>query len=164
MNWLDIAIAGVIVISALQGRRGLVPSLLPLAGVVFGIFVAGQLYRDLAERLSVIITNDTDALVVGYFAILSALYLGTQMVAALSGPVVALLLLGPWTRTAGMVAGLMTGLLLIDAFLLFQAAYPSSLGLSDTVRGSALAEFLIDTLPLARFLLPSEFDAAAAAF
>lgn len=164
MNWLDIAMMGFILLSGVQGRgQGLARAILPLAGVVAGTLAAGLFYDDLAESLSELVTNDRDALIVGFLAVFAAVYFGSQMLAALAGPFAALLLLGPWTRTIGMLIGLLTGALLVDTFLIFQAAYPS-LGLEDAVRGSALADVFIDSFPLMRFLLPNEFDAAAAGF
>ncbi len=164
MNWFDIAIVVVVAASGLQGRGQEMPrAILPLGGVLAGTIAAGAVYDNLAESLSDIVTNEHDALVVGFLAVFGALYLGSQMLTALSGSVVALLLLGPWTRTAGLLVGTLTGLLLVDTLLIFLVTYPS-LGLDGAVQGSALAELFVATSPVMRYLLPGEFDAAAAAF
>ncbi len=164
MNWLDIAMLGFIVLSGVHGRgQGMARAVLPLAGVIAGTLAAGLFYADLAESLSEIVTNERNALVASFIAVFAAVYFGSQMLAALAGPFVALLLLGPWTRTAGLIIGLVTGALLVDTFLIFVVTYPS-LGLEDAVRGSALADVFVDSFPVMRFLLPNEFDAAAAGF
>ena len=153
----------VIASSALQGRaQGLARAVLPLAGVIAATLAAGLVYGRLADSLATIVTNADDALVVAFLSVFAAVYLGSQLLAMLAGPIVALLLLGPWTRTAGMLVGLLTGCLLVDTLLIFEATYPS-LGLEDAVRDSALAPVFSDALPLMRFLLPNEFDAPDAA-
>ena len=53
MNWLDIAILVILVITAFTGlRRGLIKSVLSLAGLVIGIFLAGTLYTYVAGFLT----------------------------------------------------------------------------------------------------------------
>ncbi|HWO93582.1 MAG TPA: CvpA family protein [Dehalococcoidia bacterium] len=164
MTWLDIVILVLVALATLQGRmQGAVRAFITLAGVLVAALVAGIFYDDLADSLSPIITNDHDAIVVGFLSIFFATYLGSELLAGLSTGVVSLLLLGPWTRPAGMGLGALKALLLVDAFLIFLVTYPS-LGMRGVVDDSALAPFFVDDFPIMRFLLPGEFDAAAAAF
>jgi membrane protein required for colicin V production len=164
MTWFDILIVVVIALAALTGARQAFPrALVPFGGVVAATFIAGLLYDNLAESMSTIVTDDYDARVIGFLAIFAAVYFASQLVSMLAAPLTALLLLAPWTRTAGLVFGAFAGVLLVDALLIFLVTYPS-LGLEDAVNDSGLAPLFVDDFPVMRYLLPAEFDAAAAGF
>lgn len=52
MNWLDLVVIALLVLGAFRGlRRGLIRSVLGLAGLVLGLVLASQLYRPLADYL-----------------------------------------------------------------------------------------------------------------
>lgn len=164
MSWIDGAILVILVLGALHGRaQGLVLAIVPLFAVIAATVAAGVLYDRFADSISTIVTDDGDALRVGFLAIFGAVYLGGELVAAISGSVVSLLSFGQLTRSSGMALGLLKGALLVDTLLLFLVTMPW-LGTEGALADSALAPLFIDTLPVMRFLLPLEFDDAAAAF
>lgn len=164
MSWIDIAIIAIIAVASFGGRgQGAIRAIVPLVAVVVGTVAAGLVYDNLADSISTIVTDDGDALRVGFLAIFGAVYLGGELVAAISAGPVSLLLLGPWTRSTGMILGLIKGILLVDTLLLFLVTYPW-FDTGGAIADSAIAPLFIDTFPLMRFLLPQEFDDAAAAF
>ena len=164
MNWFDIAILGVIGVSALQGRgQGAVRAFLPLVGVIVATLVAGLVYVQLAEGISTIVTDSYNARVVAFLAAFGAVYFASELLSAIASPFVALLLLAPWIRTIGLVWGAVRGLFLVNTLLLFLVTYPS-LGLEGAVDGSKLVPLFVDAFSVMHRLLPEEFDAAAAAF
>ena len=164
MSWFDIAILGVVGFSALQSRgQGGVRAFLPLMGVIGATLIAGLVYVRLAESISSIVTDSYNARIVGFLAAFGAVYFASELLSAMAAPFVALLLLAPWTRTIGLLLGALRGFLLVNTLLLFLVTYPS-LGLEGAVNGSKLAPVFVDSFPVMRYLLPDEFDAAAAAF
>ena len=59
MNWLDIAIIVLILIPTFMGlKAGLIKTVLTLAGVILGIFLAGRYHGVLAEQLPQLILPD----------------------------------------------------------------------------------------------------------
>lgn len=164
MNWLDIAIIAIIALATIQGRgQGALRAFVPLVGVIVATFVAGAVYKHLALNISTIVTDDYDAIVTAFLAAFFAIYLGAELLSTIMSPFVALLLLAPWVRTAGMLLGALRGFLLVNALLIFFVTYPS-LGMEGAITGSRLASVFIDSFPVMRYLLPPEFDAAVAAY
>ena len=161
MNWLDIVIGLVLVVSILLGlATGLVGMLISLAGLILGIFLAGKYYQALAGRL-IFIPSDTAARIVAYVVILVVVIIVAAIVAGLVSRLVSAISLGWLDRLGGAVFGLVETAIFIGAILAIWTKYG---GGGDIVGNSFLGRFLLDKFPLVLDLLPSEFGAVKAFF
>lgn len=155
MNWLDVVIIVVIVISIFSGlKAGLIKVLFGLVGIVVGVVLAGHFSNSLASKLT-FINNPDWAKIAAFAIILVAVMLVSAILAAILSKLISLVLLGWVNRLGGAILGLVVGALFISAILAIWVKY---LGIGDAVSGSALARFLLDKFPVVLKLLPSEFN------
>ena len=161
MNWLDIAILVILVITAFTGlRRGLIKSVLSLAGLVIGIFLAGTLYTYVAGFLT-FIKQDGIAEIVAFILILVVVMVIAAVLASLLKWLVGLVMLGWANRLGGAVFGLILGAISAGALL---TLWGNFLGTPDVFAESNFAGVLLDGFPMVLALLPSEFDAVRSFF
>jgi len=154
MNWLDIIIAIVLVVSMIMGfANGLIKSLMTLAGLVVGIFLAGRFYENLAGAMG-FISNENAAKIVAFIIIFAVVMIIAAIASMLLTKLVSAILLGWINRLGGAAFGLILGAIFIAAILAIWAKYAGN----SLIEGSALASFLLDTFPFILGLLPSEFD------
>jgi len=160
MNWLDIVIIVVLALSVLNGLvQGFVRTVLGLAGLILGIYLAGRYYFALGNWLP--ITNTSVANIVAFVIILIGVMLLAGIVALFLRRLVSLIMLGWADKLLGAVCGLILGGLLCGAALALLSHF---LNIEDTVSGSWLARFLLDHFPIVLGLLPDEFDAVRQLF
>jgi membrane protein required for colicin V production len=154
MNWLDIVIIVVLIISALIGlRAGLIKAVLSLAGLIIGVLLAGRFYVPLSEQLT-FIPQAGLAKVVAFAIILVAVMLIAAIVAALLKWTVSLMMLGWLNRLGGAFFCFLLGAIFCAALLAIMAKF---LG-TGIIAESGLATILLDRFPLILGLLPAEFD------
>jgi membrane protein required for colicin V production len=154
MNWLDIVIIVVLIISALIGlRAGLIKAVLSLAGLIIGVLLAGRFYVPLSEQLT-FIPQAGLAKVVAFAIILVAVMLIVAIVAALLKWTVSLMMLGWLNRLGGAFFCFLLGAIFCAALLAVVAKF---LG-TGIIAESGLATILLDRFPLILGLLPAEFD------
>ena len=155
MNWVDIVIAVLLLISIFMGlRTGIIKMALSLAGVLIGITLAGRYYPTLASHLTFIHQVNV-ANVVSFIIILVVVMLIAALLAAILTRIVSVLMLGWVNRLVGGVFGLIIGGLFIAALLAIWAKFghpPAAVGTS------ALARILLDRFPAGLALLPHEFN------
>jgi membrane protein required for colicin V production len=161
MSWLDIAILVIIGITAFTGLKiGIIKAVLTLAGVIFGVILAGRFYVALADKLT-FIPQETVARVVAFAIILIIVMLIAGIIAVVLKWLASMVLLGWVNRLGGALFGLIMGAIFCGALL---AIWTKFLGISDPIAESALATFLLDSFPVVLALLPGEFDSVRSFF
>jgi membrane protein required for colicin V production len=154
MDWLDILILIVLVISAISGLvGGFIKTVFSLVGLIVGVVVAGKLYVALAGHLG-FFSSENVARIVAFVIILAIVMVAAMLLGMLFTKLASVILLGWLNRLLGAAAGVLMGGIAIGAIL---AVWVHYMGSSDTFANSALASFLIDKFPLVLGLLPSEF-------
>jgi membrane protein required for colicin V production len=154
MNWLDIVILIVLLISIVMGiRAGVIKVLFTLAGGIIGVVLAGRYSDSLGSKLTFISSSST-ANIAAFVIILVVVMLIAAILAFVLKKIAAAILLGWVDKLAGGVLGLVLGALFMGAILTMWIKFQ---GGSDVVTGSALSRFLLDKFPVVLGLLPSEF-------
>jgi membrane protein required for colicin V production len=154
MNWFDAVLIVVLILSTLLGVwRGLISMLLPLIGLILGIYVAGKHYGTLGGWLP--IDNEEHAKWAAYAIIVIAFLIIFGILAIILKRFVKWTLLGWVDRLGGAILGLVSGALFIAAAL--AACVKFDFGASF-IQGSGIAKLLLDWFPAVLGLLPGEFD------
>ena len=156
MNGLDIIIGITLALGAFAGlRRGIVGMLLPMAGLLIGVHLAGRYYLTLAERVFHSQSNSTR--MIAFVLIVLAGLVAASIVAAIIGRTLSLISLGWLNGLLGGFLGVLLGVFawgaLLAVFISFPALVPEGL-----IRDSFLASVIVGRFPLLLALLPSEFD------
>lgn len=161
MNWLDIAILVVLVIATFTGlKTGIIKAVLSLAGLIFGVILAGRFYVPLAANLT-FIPQENVAKIVAFVLILVGVMVIAGILASFLKWAVSIVMLGWVNRLGGAAFGLLMGATFCGALL---AIWGKFLGIGDTIIESALARVLLDYFPIILTLLPEEFDAVRSFF
>ena len=134
MNGLDVLIGITLALGAYTGlRKGIVGMLLPLVGLVIGVYLAGRYYQALAER---VFHSQASSMQTISFV---------------------LILLGWLNGLLGGVLGLLLAMMawgtLLAIILIFPALAPEGL-----IGDSFFAGLIVERFPLLLALLPEEFD------
>ncbi|MFH1003234.1 MAG: CvpA family protein [Chloroflexota bacterium] len=154
MNWLDIVILIVMVITTLYGlRSGLIKTVLDVVGLLVGIVLAGRFYSSLAGALT-FVPSEGWAKIIAFIIILVAVIIVAGILARLLKWLTSLVMLGWLNHLLGAVFGLVWGGIVLGALLTVWVKFFSTGIIGD----SALARILVDTFPLALALLPDEFN------
>jgi len=160
VNWLDIVIAVVLVVSIFMGlKAGLIRAVLSLVGLALGIFLAGRFYLSFAGVFSFL--PDAAARVVAYILIIILVMLVIALIAWLLDKVISAVMLGWINRLGGAVFGLLLGGLFCGAILAVWVKYA---GGGDIANGSVMGRLLLNNFPLVLSLLPGEFDSIKSFF
>jgi len=155
MNWLDIVIIVALIIPIFIGLMlGFIKTLLSLAGIIVGVILASNFYRELAGVLT-FISNHNTANIVAFIIILVGVMLLAILAAILLRVILRAMTLGWVDRVGGAILGFVTGAILISAIL---ASIVKFFG-EGLVTESLLAGILLDKFPIVLGLFPGEFDA-----
>jgi membrane protein required for colicin V production len=155
MNWLDIVIIVVAVLSGIWGlRQGIIKTAFGIAGLIGGIILAGRYYGGLAALLSP--SGATWANIAAYAIILIATLVVASVIGNLVAKLVHIILLGSLDKLGGFVFGVFIGCLLCAAVLAIVGKYYP--GTEAVISQSVIAKFLMGGFPLLLALLPGEFD------
>ena len=161
MYWLDILIIVLIAIPTFLGlRKGLVKIVLILAGLIFGIILAGQFHSALAEQLT-FISQPSVTNVVAFAIIVIATLIVAAIIASMVKWIIEAIMLGWLNRLGGAVFGFLLGAIFCSAVL---AIWVKFLGMAEPLSESIIAPILLDRFPLILALLPEEFDAIRSFF
>ena len=161
MNWLDIVILIVIVVSAFLGVRfGLIKTAFSLAGLIVGVILAGRFYIPFSEQLT-FISQDSLARIVAFALILIGVMIAAFMLSAVLKWLTSRLLLGWVDRLGGAVLGLLAGAIFCGALLVLAGKFANFGG---AIADSTLARILVDYFPVVLRLLPAEFDSVRSFF
>jgi membrane protein required for colicin V production len=154
MNWFDIILIAVLVLSTVIGIwRGFISMIMPLIGIIIGIILAGLYAPTVGGWLS--IDNAEHAKWAGYAIILVAALIVSIILAVILTKFVHLALLGWLNRLLGGILGFASGALLCAAALAACVKY--GLG-ADFIQGSGIAQLMLDWFPAILVLLPGDFD------
>lgn len=160
MNWLDIVIAVVLIVSIFMGlKAGIIKAVLSFVGLIVGIFLAGRFYLSFANVFSFL--PDAAARVVAYVLIIIIVMIIIALIAWLLDKFISAIMLGWLNRLGGAIFGLLLGGLFVGAILAIWVKYA---GGGDIVDGSALGRFLVNSFPLVLALLPDEFNSIRSFF
>ena len=155
MNWLDIVLLVIMVISAVGGFiTGLIKAIFSLVGLILGVVLAGRFYINLAGVLSFLPGSNTPR-IVAFIIILLVVMLIFALLGNILTKVISAIKLGWLNRLGGGVFGIFEGAILAAALLTIwiKVADPG-----DVVSNSKIAVVLLDKLPFIFGLLPSEFN------
>jgi membrane protein required for colicin V production len=154
MNWLDIVIIIALIIPIFVGLMlGFIRTVLFLAGIIVGVILASNFYRELAGVLT-FVSNPNIANIVAFIIILAGVMLLAILAAILLRAILRAMTLGWVDRLGGAILGFVTGAILISAIL---ASIVKFFG-EGLVTESLLAGILLDKFPIVLGLLPGEFD------
>jgi len=161
MSWVDILIVLGLLAAIFWGiKDGLIRTLFGFAGIVLGIFLAGQFAGSLGDRLGFI--SDAGAAHVVAFAII---LLATIIVASILGLILSKLIhktpVGWLDHLLGGVVGFFLGAFFIAALL---AMWTKWIGPADAITGSALGRLLLDKIPFVLSLLPGDYSSIQSFF
>ncbi len=155
MNWLDIVVLVIMIISILVGLKiGLIKALLSLAGSIVGVILAGHYYVPLSELLS-FIPQTSLAKIVAFAIIFIVVMVVASVLAVLLKWAVSAMMLGWVNHLGGAIFGLVMGAIFCGALLAIWVRFSSD---TTTISESTLAAILLDRFPLVLALLPDEFD------
>lgn len=157
MNWIDLVLIILLGLSVLFGLwRGILKTVLLLAGLIAGIALAGRFYASLASHLP-IVPQGNAARAIAFALIVIAVLVVAYLLAIALKKMLSWLWLGWLDHLAGAVLGLALGAFSLGALLGIMARF-SFLGLDEAIASSRLASVLVSRLPLLLALLPSEFE------
>lgn len=115
MNWLDIIIIVIIIISAFIGLwNGIIKTILSLAGSIVGVVLAGRYYVLLSEQLS-FINQENIAKIVAFVIIFFGIMIIAWVIAGLLKWSISAIGLGWINRLSGAVFGLVLGAIFCGA-------------------------------------------------
>jgi membrane protein required for colicin V production len=155
MNWLDIVIIIVLIVSVFSGlKNGIIKSVLSLAGLIIGVVLAGRYYLPLAEKLS-IIPHEGATKIIAFVIILGVVMTIFWIIGELLTKVISAIMLGWVNRLGGAILGVVLGGISCGAAL---AIWVKFMGMAGAIADSAIAPVLINYFPVVLSLLPSEFD------
>tara|TARA_B100000315_G_scaffold218491_1_gene219842 strand:- start:539 stop:988 length:450 start_codon:yes stop_codon:yes gene_type:complete len=140
-------------------KRGLIKSVLSLAGIIIGVALAGNFYQPLSGLLTFIPNEDASS-IVAFILILVVVMIIAAVLARLLKFATRTVMLGWVDHVGGAAFGFLIGAILWGALL---ATWVKFFG-SELVTESLLSSVLLDKFPLVSGLLPSEFDAIRSFF
>ena len=157
MNWVDIMVLVLVLGAGFMGwRNGVIRWAFTLIGGIFGVILAGQLYKTLAPAVPF---GDSDAVkqLVAFGVIFVAVMIGAWIAARIVKATLKVLLLGWVDSVAGLALGVAAGAVAATAIISVMGSLPVG-RVQDAVNASTLAEPLSENLGFVRSFLPEEFD------
>ena len=158
MNWLDIVLILILAIPAVIGLwRGLLKTVVPMIGIVLGVYLAGQFYSPVSNWLSVWLESPAQSRIVAFLIIFVVVLLITMILAWQLRKVLNIFLLGWIDHIGGLLFGLAIGAIVSAVAVSLFAKFPFA-GVEAIIQDSALAVFLLNSFPFVLSILPEEFD------
>jgi len=159
MNWVDLAIVGVIALSAFRGfTTGLIRQVVWLIAIVLGIVLAGMLYDDLSDNLDFVIDDVTTRNLVAFAAIAGGVVIAGMVIGQVLKTTANILFLGPIDSIGGAIIGFIRGVITVQFVLIALSVFPAQETVADAIAESSLAPYFLDDIPLTELGLPSEFE------
>jgi membrane protein required for colicin V production len=162
MNWLDIAILALIIISTILGIFwGLIRQVIAFVGLVGGIVLAGRFYEPVSEFLhgkdgGGLVADANWARIIAFVGILVIFSLALGAVASLLRVLAKILFLGWLDHLLGGLLGLLMSITLVMSVLVVATVFPVP-GLSDAAHSSQVAHWFSGYVPVILAMLPPEF-------
>lgn len=154
MNWLDLVLAAILIMSVVSGlRSGLVRVLVGTAATVLAFLLASQLYNPVAALFADSVSSPQLASLIGFLIIFIGVMLLGGLVSKIVRAALKLVGLSFLDRLLGGAFGLgravIIGSILVMALLAF-----SPTGTPSSVSGSALAPVMIEGANVLSYLTP----------
>ena len=163
MNAIDLVILVLVVGGGFLGWvNGVVKWLFTFLGLIVGVVIASRLYKTLDWAVPMVDSDGMRQFVI-FILIVAAASVGAWMLGRAVRTMLGILMLGWVDRGAGMVIGLLAGLIAGSAIALAANAVPSD-EVRQAVEESLLAETLLDATSFLQGLMPSEFDVRSSLF
>ncbi len=164
MNWLDVVIILVFIWFTYSAfNAGLIREVITIAGAIFAVALAGLFFEDLARDINVAIEDEESAKVISFIVIFGATVLASQLLALFLKEAASLLMLGLMDSLGGAIFGFLKAFIFVEMALILALRFPD-LGLDGAARGSLIAPFFLDIVPILTKILPDEFKAAVDTF
>ena len=159
MNWLDIILLVLLGLSLFQGlRRGLIKTVMSLAGIIAGVFLASRFYDDVSAWFG--FAESTAFNVFSFLLIIGLVMIITAVIASMLRFAASAVLLGWVDNLGGAVFGLLLGAVFLGALL---SLWIKLFG-AGIVTESGVAAFLAGKFPFVLALLPVDFDSVRGFF
>ena len=150
MTWIDVAVVVTICLLAGYGFwKGIVKTVIGIAGFLGGILLAGALYRQMAE--TVWPSGGTGTLIAAYAIIFFGTLIAATIVATLLSHAIHMTVLGIVDRVIGLVAGAFVAA--AGWALLLALLVSLSPNIADLVAQSPIARAIVAWNPIAEYLL-----------
>ena len=118
MNWFDFVILGFMgVPMALGFRTGLISSVSTLVAIVVGVFLATQFWRQGADFVGVIVTDENIAGIAAFALIMIGTILAAWATAVFVKRVLSMLLLGWVDKLGGIACGALVGATVVSSVI-----------------------------------------------
>jgi membrane protein required for colicin V production len=161
MNWLDIVLIVVIVISAFSGLRiGLIKGVLSILGLIVGVILAGRYYIPFSEHLS-FIPQEAVAKVLAFVIIVLVILVVAGIIAWLLDRIASAVMLGWLNHLGGAVFSAVLGAITCATIL---TIWVKLIGTAAVITDSALAPALLSFFSAVLSLLPASFKSASPFF
>ena len=134
MNWLDIAIAAIVMFGCFRGlKSGLISATAIIIGVTLGIILAGQFSDNVKSMLTDTITSERLASVLAYTLVLSATVAASWVIGKFVKALNSLLFLGWADKFGGVALGFLAGILISGALIATMARLTYNFEIPDPV-------------------------------
>jgi uncharacterized membrane protein required for colicin V production len=164
LNWVDAVILATLAWFVYAAfNAGLIREVITILGAIFAVVLAGLFYKELAKDVDVAVKDLETSRMIAFAVIFGATVLASQLIAMFLRQAATLLFLGIFDSLGGAVFGLLKAFVFIEIALIFAVTF-ESLNLVDDVKGSTLAPFFLDVLPVLTRVLPDEFEIAVEEF
>lgn len=164
LNWVDaVILASLAWFTYAAFNAGLIREVITILGAVFAVALAGLFYADLAKTVDVGVKDLEISRAIAFGILFGATVLASQLIAAFLKQAATLLFLGLFDSLGGAVFGLVKAFIFLEMALIFAITF-RELHLTDDIRGSTLAPFFLDALPVLTRILPDKFKTAVDAF
>ncbi len=158
MNWLDLTLGCVVLVSMLAGlRKGLSREIIGLAASILAFVLAFLGYHAAGQRLAPYVSSEWAASLGGFFVIFFAVLIAGALLSAVVGGLLKSVGLSPVDRVLGAAYGLFRGALVSFGLVTLLIAFlPSSKQgtLPDAVVQSRMAPYLIELSHVVEPLAP----------
>ena len=178
MNWVDIVILVVLLLSTFMGlRQGLINSLVPLIGLLIAIPLAGVLTDPIADKIG----DENWSHIAAFCIVFVSVFVLVSIAGWFARKMLKMALLGWVDNLGGAVLGFLAAWLICSMMITLVARYGAldadlgdhtgsglaenvinskirSEGIYNAIDGSVLAKTQIDYFPVVLQFLPGEFD------
>lgn len=158
LDWFDFSLLLLIFATTWASyRAGLIREIIWLAGFLIGVAVAGQLYQSAAASLWPWLSDLNVARAAGFLVVLFTIWMLAGVAGQALHTIIQLAFLGWPKQMAGLVFGLVSGVMLAQVTVILASSFPVPL-VDAGVRGSTFAPVALKTAALLYRLLPPEFQ------
>jgi len=151
MNWLDILLAAILLISMLGGlRKGFSREIIGLAAALIGLLLASQFYRMAGQPLKPYIAQESLSSVAGFLIIFFGVLIAGSILSSVVRKILRTAGLSTIDRLLGAAYGLLRGSLVAMAIIVGLSTFTSS----QAVVQSRMAPYLIEASGLVAKVAP----------